>query len=179
MNYMVQLFELFAKRSAIRILEFFLDNPSGEFYESEIREKSGVVKASSVKWLKTLVESNFLSKRNKGRMILYKLNSENSIIKELKKLKLISLLAPEFKNLGVEVFLYGSSARGEDKEESDIDILVIGKQTRDIINVISNVGKKINKKIKPSFYTQLEWSKMFRKDPAFYERVEKDKIRLA
>lgn len=178
MNYMVQLFELFAKRSATRILEFFLDNPSGEFYGSEIREKTGVAKASSIKWLKTLVKLNFLSKRNKGRMILYKLNPENPVVTELKRLKLISLLVPEFKNLGVGVFLYGSCARGEDKEDSDIDILIIGKQNRDVINLIGKTEKKINRKIKPSFYTQLEWSKMSRKDPAFYERIEKDKIRL-
>jgi len=179
MIYMVQLFELFAKRSATKILEFFLDNPSGEFYETEIRKKVNIVKASSIKWLRTLAELDFLLKRNKGRMILYKLNLENPIIKELKKLKTISLLAPEFKDLGIEVYLYGSCARGEDKENSDVDVLIMGKQTREIISTITYIEKKINKKIKPSFYTQIEWSRMSRKDPAFYERVEKDKMRLA
>jgi len=176
---MVQLFELLTERSAIKILEFFLDNPSKEFYEAEIREKSDVAKASSVKWLKTLAKLEFLSKRNKGRMILYKLNSENQVVKELKRLKIISLLVPEFKGMNVEVYLYGSCARGESKEDSDIDIIVMGKQTREIIDNIGKIEKKIGKKIKPSFYTQMEWGKMSREDPAFYERVEKDKIRLA
>jgi predicted nucleotidyltransferase len=175
---MVQLFELLTKRSATKILEFFLDNPSKEFYEAEIREKSGVAKASSVKWLKPLAKLEFLSKRNKGRMILYKLNSENQVVKELKRLKIISLLVLEFKGMNVEVYLYGSCARGEFKEDSDIDIIVMSKQTREIIDSIGKIEKKIGKNIKPSFYTQMEWGKMSREDPAFYERVEKDKIRL-
>jgi predicted nucleotidyltransferase len=176
---MSQLFELFAKRSATKILEFFLDNPSGEFYGSEVRKKLGVAKASSVKWLKKLVDYDFLLGEAKGRTIFYRLNSDNIVIKELKKLKLVSLLIPKVKKLGgVEVFLYGSCARGEDREESDVDLLVIGGERKEIIETISDLEKKINRRLKVSFYSQLEWSKMARKDPAFYERVEKDKIRL-
>jgi len=176
---MFQLFELFTKRTIMKILDFFLDNPSGEFYESEIRKKLGIAKASSIRGLKTLVESQFLAKRTKGRITLYKLDTENVLMKELKKLKSIFLLVSEFKGIiGVEISLYGSGARGEDREGSDLDILVIGKRLDEVMKIIGKAERKIKRRIKPSFFSQLEWSQMSKKDPAFYERVEKDKIRL-
>lgn len=179
MNHMMQLFELFTKKTVVKIMEFFMKNPSGEFYEAEIRGKIKIAKGSSLKWLKKLVEHNFLSRRTKGRLTLYRLNSENVLIKELKKLMLMSLLLPDLKEVGgVEVYLYGSGARGEDREESDVDLLIIGKRSKNIVDVIKKLEKKINRRVKVSFFTQLEWSRMSRKDPAFYERVEKDKIKL-
>lgn len=176
---MIQLFELFNKKSAMKILVFFIDNPSGEFYETEIRKKLRIAKASSIKWLKEMVNCEFLSTRTKGRIIFYRLKSDNVLIKELKRLKLVSSLIPELKEIrGVEIYLYGSGARGEDREESDVDLLVIGKKSDELIEVIGRLEKKLNRRVKISSFSQLEWSKMYRKDPAFYERVEKDKIRL-
>jgi len=72
-----------------------------------------------------------------------------------------------------EIYLYGSEARGEGLEDSDLDILVIGRE-RAVINKI----EAIDKRVKVSFFTPLEWAKIARDDPAFYERVERDKIRL-
>jgi predicted nucleotidyltransferase len=176
---MSQLFELLTKKTAMKILEFFMDNPSKEFYNSEIRKKLKIAKASSIKWLRVMTEYEYISKRTSGRMILYRLKTDNFLMKELKRLKLISFLIPEFKKMNeVEIYLYGSGARGEDKEESDIDLLVIGKTSDELIELIGNIEKKLNRRVKISSFSQLEWSKISRKDPAFYERVEKDKVRL-
>ena len=38
--------------------------------------------------------------------------------------------------------------------------------------------KKLDNKIKVGFFTPIKWSQMIREDPAFYERVEKDKIEV-
>jgi predicted nucleotidyltransferase len=176
---MFQLLELFSKKSAMRLLWFFMDNPSGESYRSEILKKVKVAKASSTKWLKRLVDDGFLLKTTKGKIVLYKLNSDYALVKELKKIKTIYTILPDVEKLaGVEFFLYGSCARGEEREESDIDLLVIGKRTEEIIKILSVLEKKTGRTVRASFYSQLEWSRTAREDPAFYERVEKDKIRL-
>jgi len=176
---MSQLFELLTKKTAMKILEFFMDNPSKEFYDSEIIKKLKISKASSIKWLRIMTEYGYLSRRTSGRMILYRFKTDNILMKELKRLKLVSFLVPEFKKINeVEVYLYGSGARGEDNEESDVDLLVIGKTSDELIGLIGNIEKKLNRRVKISSFSQLEWSKMSRKDPAFYERVEKDKVRL-
>ncbi len=176
---MVQIFELLTKRTFTKLLLFFLDNPSGEFYETEIRKKLRISKGSSVKWIGVLSSEGLVQKSTKGRINLYKLNSEDTRVIEIKKLKIISELHPILEGIkDSKIFLYGSSARGEYREESDVDILVIGSQNRSITDVFRKAENVLKRRIKPSFYTELEWSRMQREDPAFYERVEKDKVRL-
>jgi predicted nucleotidyltransferase len=177
---MFQLNEIFGKKVIVALLNFFLENPSKEFYETQIRNKLKLARASVNKSLKFLTKSGILLVSQRGRMKVYKFNSDNPLNKQLKILKNVCDILPELEILKnkYEIYLYGSSARGEDLEDSDIDILVIGRHSDEIVDVLSKLEKKINRKIKPSFYTDIEWSQCARKDYAFYERVEKDKIRL-
>ncbi len=171
---MVQIFELFGKGASMKIIEFFLDNPTAEFYEKQVKEKARLSKGSVNLYLKKLEKSGFLIKSRKGQMSIYRLNSSNLIVKQLKILKNVDRLHSSLKGFtGVQVFLFGSCARGENTEKSDIDILVIGKNRDDIAKI-----KKFDDKIKISFYTPIEWSLLYRKDKAFFGAVERDKIRL-
>lgn len=173
---MVQLLELiFGNRICWQVLKFFLDNPRGEFYEREVQRKVVVARASAHKWLHALEQLDFISIARRGRLKLHRLNRENPLVKQLKVLRTMSWLLPKLEPLKGqgEVYLYGSAARGEGLEDSDLDILTIGRE-RAVINRIKAIDERIN----VSFFTPLEWAKMARDDPAFYERVERDKIRL-
>ena len=46
----------------------------------------------------------------------------------------------------------------------------------DIIADIGKASEKIKRQIKAEIFSYLEWSQVAKKDRAFYERVEKDKI---
>jgi predicted nucleotidyltransferase len=73
----------------------------------------------------------------------------------------------------------GSGARGEDSENSDIDILVIGQiddATR--TNIKETIMKKMRKEINFVVYSRVQYSDLYRGDKAFYENIERDKIRL-
>ena len=157
------------------MLRFLLNNPRGEFYEREIQQKVGVARASARKWLHALEQLGFISTTRRGRLKLYRLNRENPLVKQLKVLSTISELLPKLeRHRGEgEIYLYGSAARGEGLEDSDLDILVVWRD-RKVIDKL----KAIDERIKVSFFTPLEWAKMASEDPAFYERVERDKIRL-
>jgi len=173
---MVQSIDLvFENRVCWRTLRFFLDNPTGEFYEKEVQRKTRAARASTSKWLHVLENLGFIHVARRGRLKLHGLNRENPLVKQLKVLSTMSWLVPKlevFSGQG-ELYMYGSASRGEDVEGSDIDVLVIGKE-RAIIEKI----RAIDRRIKISFFTPLEWAKVAREDPAFYERVEKDRIRL-
>lgn len=180
MKLMFQLFELLNKRVPSKILIFYLENPSRELYERKIREALKLSRASTIKWLKILYESEILFLKQLGRMKHYRLNSQSPIVKQLKLLLNISKILPQIKSLKgkCKIFLYGSVARGEDTENSDIDLLIIGKQSQEINATVRELERNLKKRIRPSYYTEVEWSKIARKDIAFYERVEKDKIEL-
>jgi predicted nucleotidyltransferase len=176
---MLHLNEILSKEAPMKLLTFFLEKPNQEFSETEVRKKTVLARATTSKWLKILTSSKFLNQKTKGRMKIYRANLEFVVTRQLKVLFNIIKLFPYIENIkNAQVYLYGSAARGEDLEDSDIDLLIIGRTGENTFEVIRNIEEKVGKRVKTSIYTEIEWSSMARKDPAFYERVENDKIRL-
>ena len=166
---------MLGRKSPKRILEFFLDNPSKEMRMTDIIAATGLAKLSVMKWTKELAKHKFFSTLTIGRTNLYSLNKGNPSVRQFRVLYNVDYVNGKIGEMeeGVQVFLYGSFARGENMEKSDIDLLVIGKN-RDVIRKL----RKMDTRIKVSFYTPIEWSMTSRKDKTFFENVEKDKIRL-
>lgn len=173
---------LIGNKNTTRIILFFLEQPTLQIYQAELQQKLKLAKATMIKWLKLLTQQNILLLKQYGRTKVYYLNRENPIVKQIKilnnitKSKPITELAEQQK---ITAYLYGSCSRGEDTEQSDIDILLIGEiATEKIIREIREISEKIGKNVKIQAFTPKEWVQMAEKDPAFYERVEKDKIKL-
>lgn len=177
---MVQFIKLFGERSAVKILLFFLRNPSEEFSQKQLLKKIIMAKATLIKQLRLLLEEDTVKEKIIGRSKLYSLNTANLIIKQLKILSnILSLkgIVEIGEKHNATIYLYGSCARGEDTENSDVDILVIGRvKKEDLLKDIKTLPEKRN--IKIEVFSPAEWSSMAKKDKAFYERVEKDKIKL-
>ncbi len=169
---------LLGNRKPMAILEHFMDSPSIELSQTEIISRLKLSKATAVKWLKALTGTGYLNLREIGPTNIYSLNRQSRTVKQLKILSTIARLEP-FSIPGCEIYLYGSAARGEDTEKSDIDLLIIGaKKPGDIVGKIERLSEKFGKPINFKLFTELEWSRLVKSDPAFYERVEKDKIQL-
>ena len=180
---MVQIIELLGNKNAIKLIAFFLRNPTLQIYQQEIRKRVKLSKATLIKWLNMLVKQDILRFKEYGRAKVYFLQRENPIVKHLKILDNLFLTC-NIKNIAdkheVRIYLYGSAARGEDVENSDIDILITGKiKKEDIIEDIGKISEKIKRQIKAEIFSYLEWSQVAKKDRAFYERVEKDKIEIS
>ena len=160
-----------------RILALFFDHPTAELFEREVREKvkasAGAVNASVDK----LARDRYLLMERSGRMKFCRLNREDPRVKHMKIAHTLSKPVirklEQVKTPCTRVFLYGSAARGEDDEGSDIDVLVVGAAT------MAALRKAVpDRTVKFSLFTAREWADMRRKDPAFYERVEKDRKEL-
>ena len=179
----MKLEKLFIK-PVYKILCLFFTNPTKEFYEKEVSDIIKISVGAVNKYMKILTKIELLQQEKHGRMHFYTLNRENLLVKYLKVVFTLSTpLIQEIKDIkngSIRIFLYGSYARGEDTEESDIDMLLISKKEdrNKVIGATSNLGRKYGKEIKISACSQEEWLAMREDDPAFYERVEKDKIEL-
>ena len=145
---MIQL--LLGNDNIIKILNHLIENQI-EVSQKKIREETKMSKATAVKWLKYLEKQDLITYKKIGVTKLYTLTN-NTIVKQFKILhRLISL--EELKKLNLEIYLYGSCARGEETENSDIDILIIGKIKRNqIVNQIENLAKKLGKSINFSIF---------------------------
>lgn len=177
---MNQLNNLLGNKKVYTILSFFITNPSVELSQTELIKKIKISKATAVKWLNLLVKEHMLVLKKIGTTNLYSLNNDSIIIKHLKLLSSLFRIRPLGNILNdCELYLFGSCSRGEDTEKSDMDILIISDLKRDkIIAKIENFSKKIGKRINFSVFSNLDWAMMQQKDKAFYERVEKDKLRI-
>ena len=179
---MVQLIKLLGNKNIMKILEFFFKYPTTEFSQTQLLKKIKIAKATLIKWLKPLLNEKILLMKKIGATNLYKLNNDKAFVKNLKLSYTISDVGPILdlsEKYDVNTYLYGSSARGENVESSDIDLLVIGRPDKSkLTKELNDISTKIKRKIKPQIFSKQEWSLMARKDPAFYERVEKDKVEL-
>jgi len=178
MNEIVQLNELI-RGKGFEILEVFLDWPTKEFSTNDIRKKTHMSKATLAKWLKYLSKKGFLQLKKIGATKLYKLERDNILAKHFKMLLNIAKLQVLRIPYKCEIFLYGSAARGEDTEKSDFDLIVIADfNKKRIESEIQKYEDKLGRELKIQIFSSAEWADMERKDKAFYERVEKDKIKI-
>ncbi|MDD5337372.1 MAG: nucleotidyltransferase domain-containing protein [Candidatus ainarchaeum sp.] len=142
--------------------------------------KSGVLAA-----LSGIRNAGLVNTAPVGRMMLYSLARDSTLAKQLKILAALSELqdlARDFHSLEPdgEMYLFGSAARGESTEKSDVDILIITSRASATQRIFSDLfaKRKHLRDLKPVIYGRMDYAMLQRSDPAFYERVEKDKIRL-
>lgn len=170
-------------KPVFKLLDFMFKHSTEEFYEKQLAKKSGISIGACNKYVKELVSLKILNKEKRGKMNFYWLNREELIVRYLKILfTLSSSLVQGISKMkeGAEVYLFGSFARGEDTEDSDLDLLIIGdrKKQRKIIPRIRKLCERYRVRSSIHGFERNEWIKMKEKDPAFYSRVEKDKIRI-
>ena len=173
---------ILGNKQAVALLLHFTKYPRTELSYTQIRSKTKLAKATLTKWLATLAAHNIINIKKIGTTKLYRTDKENSFVKQFKILHTIDslqFLKAIGQKLEVEIYLFGSAARGEDHEGSDMDILTIGKIKREeLLHDIQKYKKAENLHLQFQIFTPLEWSTLAHKDKAFYERVEKDKITL-
>jgi predicted nucleotidyltransferase len=124
--------------------------------------------------LNDLLKANLINRQQKGKTYLYTINDENPVVKLLKILRIIMNLMPLIKKLkqkSSKIILYGSSSRGEDTEDSDIDLLIVTNLIEEIEKIVERI--KHYKKVQPIIRKPLKYIEMEKTDPNFYQKIEK------
>jgi predicted nucleotidyltransferase len=158
----------------IKILTFLARNPDKEFYLREIAKNIDVSVGGTHKVLKSLYEMSFVKVRRSGKNLYYQVNYMNPSIKNFKIFVNITELNPIINDLidnSEKIVLFGSCATGEDTSNSDIDLLIISKNTDKVENYLKK--KKLSRKIQATVVTTSELIKLKEKDKAFYEEIAK------
>ncbi|MBI3622822.1 nucleotidyltransferase domain-containing protein [Candidatus Pacearchaeota archaeon] len=144
--------KIFTSKTRVRILSFLLF----EKREAHIRGISKMLRipVSSVKREVDNLLSIGIIKKQENKILI---NEKNSIIGDLKnifvKTDFIAYPLEEAvrKNRKIKyVLIFGSFARGEYKEDSDIDLMIIGDIKLDeVIKIINPIENQIKKDINP------------------------------
>lgn len=116
-------------------------NLSKEFYVREIARKIHFSASGTQKELSRLQKENVIISRTKGNLKLFSVSRANPSFKELKKLIIKSVgvvfylknMINEFSQIK-NAFIYGSWAKGEADNYSDIDLFLIGNVSYELLN---------------------------------------------
>ena len=128
----------------------------------ELSRRVNLAQPSVINHLKKLVEDNLIIKERKGIYPTFRSNRDNELFKIYKKTNLllriyqtgfINFIYDSF--LPNSIILFGSASKGEDIEESDIDIFIQSKEKK--LN-LEKYEKLFNRKI--SFFFKEDFSNL-------------------
>ena len=168
-------------KTAIKIISCLLKNPLKEFKEIDLIKESSVGKGVGADAINRLDSLNIVTIKRAGKTKIIRLNSLNSVTFAIRQLydqhKFLTL--PEIRISAISLFkemvysrskaiiLFGSLAAGTYDENSDIDLLVIidnDKEIEEIKEVINDIHELIGEYINVHFLKSNESRNKFNKN---------------
>jgi predicted nucleotidyltransferase len=177
--------KLFDKYVELKILRYLLGHPREKVTVNALARKVGVSSGSVSVFLKN-IEKDFLVKKSRiGNSLVYELNNEHYLIKNLKLLHSLLFLGEcvveevsKVDETLISLVLYGSYATGRFDERSDVDLLVITAQKGKLHNLISKLEDRLDKRVTLERFTLAEWKRTKTKNRPFYDSVKQNHVLL-
>jgi predicted nucleotidyltransferase len=160
----------------IKFTEFFLKNPYKEVYIRELAKKLKLSPFATKKYADFLVKEGLIAEEKKAHVRYLVANTKNIFYKhakityslrEILNSGLIEFLKENVSNL-TSIVVFGSISRGEDSEESDVDIAIIGKEKN---LTLTEFEKKMKREITLHFFSWSEWNTQIKENSPFYYDV--------
>ncbi|MBS3909945.1 MAG: nucleotidyltransferase domain-containing protein [Actinobacteria bacterium] len=165
--------DILLNTAANKVLGFLTLHQDASFYDKEVSEKTGVSRGMTNMVLRQFFDAGLLEREKRGRMWFYTL-STNPLFKYYRVYEnLVNLenLVKALKPISQRVILFGSTAKGEDTAESDIDLFILTTHKDGVLKAIREYD--IEREIKPVLQTPSEYAVSRKKDKAFYGEVAK------
>lgn len=174
----------FLSKNQQLLLRLFYTNPEKSFYMQEVgkilEKKPGVFQRT----LNGLVEEGLVTSEYRGHARFFQANTRHPLYPELKKIveKIAGVegtLRDLFRGIkGVKMaLLYGSFAKGKERKDSDIDLLVVGNPRLEdqLLKQLPKLEKEFQREINYKLYSDKEYREKRAKRDPFLEEVLTDK----
>jgi len=175
---------LIGSKTRQTLLKAFFEAPDTELYTRQLASKYHMSVGTLHRELLKLSISGILKSRKIGNIKLFFLNKQNPIYEEIKNIiskteGVIKFIKDAIFGIkGIKVaFIYGSFAKGDERQDSDVDIFLIGDNIDDnkLVIKISSLEKKLFKEVNYTCYTENEYKKEKNKKNSFVLEVMKGK----
>jgi predicted nucleotidyltransferase len=164
-----------------RVLGVLFGQPYRSVYASELIREAGTGSGAAQRELARLEASGLVVSRRVGHQKHYQANPASPLFSELRSivLKTVGLAEPLRTALrplsaGIRAaFVFGSVAKATDQSASDIDLMIVGDHVTyaDVFGVLEKLGPSLGRRVNPTVYTVVEFSKRARSGNAFVKRV--------
>jgi len=164
--------EIFYSTSAQKVLYFLLAHPDKKYYDREVSRLAKVGRAATNYSLRALIDTGLVEREKKGRMYFYYVTADSPIIRQLKiiqNLFYISPLIEKIKPASIRIVLYGSSAKGTNHAESDIDVFVLSREPSKVKDLIYKSPFK--ERLQYVVNSPQDLIKLKKENPVFYREV--------
>jgi predicted nucleotidyltransferase len=174
---------LFSSEARIKLLKTLLLESDGRYYLRELAVKTGVSPGNARRELLKLVEAGILVREGEGHQTYYRVNELCPIIPELlamfvKTVGVADVLRSALAGISERIrwaFIYGSFAKGTQRSESDVDLMVIGSVAfSEVVTALREAQDRLNREINPSVYSAEEYVDRARRGERFISNVQSD-----
>jgi uncharacterized protein len=162
----MQAIDLLMPRSTQRALAALLLHPGRELIQRELVEAAGAGRGRGLVLARGLVDAGLAKARRVGRAVLLSANPEHPLYPELRAIlvktagvadRVREALAPWRERISVAV-VFGSVARGEERADSDLDLLVIGDVgPLDLAPAVAEIERAVGRRVDLLVYGPEEW----------------------
>jgi predicted nucleotidyltransferase len=168
-------------RTQQRVLGLLFGQPDRSFYASELIRRTGTGSGAAQRELARLESGGLITGHRVGQQKHYQANPTSPLFSELRGIvmKTVGLAEPIRTALGSmsrrirAAFVYGSVAKGGDRAESDIDLLVISDSLTygEVFEALESAGRVLGRPISPTVYSVAELTKRSRAKSSFVTRI--------
>lgn len=167
------------RRQALALL---LLRPDERFHVRGIARLTGIPAGSLHRELALLAQAELLLRQKEGRQVYYQANRLSPIFSELsgifrKTSGLADVIRAALLPLAEQIelaFVFGSVAQGKERNNSDIDLFVVGEVGFDAVVVaLADLHGQLGREINPVIMSAAEFGKKYAADP-FLQRVAKE-----
>lgn len=162
------------------ILALLYGNTDQAFYQREIVRRTGVGMGAAQREVKNLSIAGIIKRTVRGNQVYYQADVTCPVFKELKGLVVktvgvADVLRTALKSISGNIrvaFIYGSFVRGEERNGSDVDIMLVGAVTfAEVSSVLSDAQNSLSREVNPTVYPVREFRKKISEGHHFLRTV--------
>ena len=175
--------EILCSKVRAELFRLLFDSHTPALHMREIERQSHLVIGTIQQDLKKLTGLDLVTSQRDGNRLYYRANVNHPLFQDIKNLVIkttgaVPLLAEAFHSKDVlpldilVVFIFGSVARNEEKSESDIDLMVIGKiGLRKVSHLLAGMTEKLGREINPHVLSPQDFKKKISSHDHFLTEV--------
>lgn len=167
--------------SQARVLRWLFGQPDRGFHLSELRRLTGLGSASLQREINRMADAGLVRSEHVGNLRRFQANPNSPVFSEL--------LALTRKTLGAEpmlrealqpllpglqgAWIFGSVAKQTDTAQSDIDVMLVGKNLSlaKVLELLLPAEAQLGRKINPTCYSPAEFERRRAEPDSFVNRV--------
>ncbi len=177
--------KLLTSTTRAELMRLLFNGYGEEHYLREIEKLTSVKINSIQKEVKNLSSLDLLKSRKDGNRIYYSANQSHPLYCDLvsmveKTVGLTAILSERFIDERIKAaFIFGSTATGNEKAASDIDLIVIGDLgMRALTKLLSGLQETVGREINPHIFSDEEFKARIKSKDHFIKSVMNEEIKI-